>query len=176
MTSIGPGPESVELQLYAPAPTAARWDRVNWDGGQWAAPVWQTIGCDVIEASYARGVTDEAGVLSQSAAGPMDLATLDPNRELDPSNAAGPFFGYVAPGTPIRLRGGAAGAMAGAWTGYIDEATHDVAVQRGRVRCVDAIALLAQAQVPDGDRPAEHAPRAGPRDRRRRGPELDRSR
>ena len=150
MTSIGPGPESVDVQLYAAAPTAARWDRAVWDGGAWGAPAWQSVDCDVIEASYVRGVTDEAGVLSQSAAGPMDLATLDPNRELDPSNADGPYFGAVAPGTPLRLVGGAAGAMVGVWAGYVDEASYDVASQRGRVRCVDAIALLAQTQIPDG--------------------------
>jgi hypothetical protein len=150
MTSIGPGPESVEVQLFAPAPTSSRWDRSNWDGAAWGAPDWQTIGCDVVEATYLRGVTDEAGVLSQSAAGPMDLATLDPLRELDPSNANGPYFGSIAPGTSVRIRGGTAGSMASVWTGWIDEATHDVAVQRGRVRCVDGIAQLAQSQLPDG--------------------------
>jgi hypothetical protein len=149
VTSIGPGPESVELQLYAPSPNAARWDRSTWDGGLWTFSAWQTVACDVVEASYVGGVTDEAGVLSQSGAGPMDLSTLDPNRELDPSNASSPFFGSVAPGTPVKLRGGAAGAMVDVWNGWIDEATHDIATQRGRVRCINAIALLAQAEVPD---------------------------
>jgi hypothetical protein len=149
VTSIGPGPESVDLQLFAPSPTSARWDSATWDGGLWASPSWQTVSCDVNEASFVRGVTDEAGVLSQSASGPMDLSTIDPNRELDPSNADSPFFGSVVPGTAIRLVGGSA-SLAPVWTGWIDEATHDVAAERGRIRCVDGIAQLAQAQLPDG--------------------------
>jgi hypothetical protein len=149
VTSIGPGPESVDVQLYAPAPTGARWDRSSWDGAPWVAAAWQSVDCDVVEAAFVAGVTDEAGVLSQSAAGPMDLATLDPNRELDPSNADGPYFGSIAPGTPLRLLGGS-GAATGVWSGFVDEASYDVASQRGRVRCVDAIAILAQASVPDG--------------------------
>lgn len=149
MTSVGPGPESVDVQLYAPEPSGARWDRSQWDGGLWASPSWQSVDCDVIEASFVRGVTDEAGVLSQSGAGPMDLSTLDPNRELDPANADGPYFGSIAPGAPVRLVGGDPGSFVPVWTGWIDEATHDVATQRGRIRCVDAIAQLAQSSVPD---------------------------
>lgn len=150
MTSVGPGPESVDVQLFAPAPTGARWDRAQWDGGLWAASSWQSVDCDVVEASFVRGVTDEAGVLSQSGAGPMDLSTLDPNRELDPANADGPYFGSIAPGAPLRLVGGTAGSMVPVWTGWIDEATHDVAAQRGRIRCVDAISQLAQTSLADG--------------------------
>lgn len=149
MTSIGPGPESVDVQLFAPSPTSARWDIATWDGASWASAAWQSVDCDVVEASFVRGVTDEAGVLSQSGAGPMDLSTLDPNRELDPSNADGPYFGSIAPGTPIRLLAGAP-SFVGVWAGWIDEATYDVATQRGRVRCIDAVAQLAQAQIPDG--------------------------
>ena len=146
---IGPGPGSVAVELYAPPPTSARWDRATWDGGAWGAPTWQRVDCETVEAAYAFGVSDEAGILSVPDSGPCDLTTYDPDRTLDPSNADSPYFGYVGPGTPIRVRKIGATAHA-AWTGFIDEAEYDVATGRGRIRCVDGIAYLAQAILPAG--------------------------
>ena len=81
--------------------------------------------------------------------GPCDLETFDPDRTLDPSNADSPFFGYVAPGTPIRVRKVGATDVT-AWTGYVDEATYDVAWVAAGIRCVDGIAYLAQADLAKG--------------------------
>jgi hypothetical protein len=146
---IGPGAGSVAVELYAAAPSSGRWDRTTWDGGTWATLAWQRIDCEVVEAHYRYGVTEDAGILSVPDSGPCDLETFDPDRTLDPSNPDSPYFTFVGPGTPIRLRKVGA-TSATAWTGFIDEASYDVASGRGRIRCVDGIAYLAQADLPAG--------------------------
>jgi hypothetical protein len=149
VASIGPGAESVGIQIWAAAPTAARWDRATWDGGVWATLAWQDVGCEVGEATYKWGASSEAGILSSADAGELDLETIDPDRILDPLNAKSPFYGYVKPGTPMRIVGLAPGAIP-AYTAFVDEASYDVASGRGRIRAVDGLAYLAQAQLPDG--------------------------
>lgn len=146
---VGPGPESVDVQLWAVDPLAGKWDRATWDGAYWGSPDWRAVDCEVTEATSRWGVTDEAGILSVVSAGEMDVATYDPLRILDPTNTSSPFYGAVRPGVAIRLRGKAPTDTA-AGTGIIDEATYDVASSRGRIRAIDGIAYLAQAQVPDG--------------------------
>jgi len=149
MVSIGPGAESVGILIWANDPDAARWDRSTWDGAPWGTPAWQSVGCDLTEVAGRWGASSEAGVLSVAEAGGMDLATLDPNRELDPLNTASPYYGAVRPGTPVRLVGlTPAEVIAG--TGFIDTASHDLASSRGRIRAIDGIAYLAQAQLPVG--------------------------
>jgi hypothetical protein len=146
---IGPGPESVVISIYAADPTGARWDQTVWDGGAWAAIGWQSVGCDIGEAVYKWGASAEAGILSVAEAGEIDLRTIDPNRELDPLNTASPYFGYVRPGVPVRIRGTSVAERA-ASTAIIDLASYDLASGRGRIRAIDGIAYLAQAQLPDG--------------------------
>jgi hypothetical protein len=146
---IGPGAESVRIELWAGDPAAGSWDRATWDGGKWAAVTWQSVGCDVGEAVYRWGASQEAGILSLAEAGELDLNTIDPGRHLDPLNTAGPFYGYVKPGSPLRILGLAPSSIV-AWTGYVDEASYDLASGRGRIRAVDTIAYLGQAQLPDG--------------------------
>ena len=147
---IGPGAESVAISIFAADPDAGRWDRDTWDGAVWAAVAWQSVGCDVGEATYKWGASSEAGILSVAAAGEIDLGTIDPNRDLDPLNASSPFYGYVRPGTPLRISGIVPSGTVLAATGFVDEASYDLASARGRIRAVDGIAYLAQAQVPDG--------------------------
>jgi hypothetical protein len=148
--AVGPGAESVLIELYAPEANAPRWDSALWDAAAYPLVGWNPVGCDVLEAAYQYGATDEAGVLSLPQAGQLDLRTRDVARELDPSNSEGPFFGAVVPGTPIRIRSSAAAGDLPAWTGYLDTADYDVATAAGRLAAVDGIAYLAQADVPDG--------------------------
>lgn len=143
-----PGPESVGIALYAVDPSAGKWDRSTWDGTRWGAFVWARVDCQVTEGQARWGATDEAGILSQATAGEVDVATLDPERVLDPINTASPFYGAIRPGTPIRILGLAPGEVVAA-TAIIDEASHDLASGRGRLRAVDGIAYLAQAQLPE---------------------------
>jgi hypothetical protein len=145
---IGPGVESVRISIFAAGPTAARWDRSTWDGAPWANITWREVGCDVGEATLKWGASQEAGILSVAEAGELDLSTIDPDRSLDPLNTASPWYGFVKPGTPVRVEGLTPGPLI-AGTGYIDEVTYDLASGRGRIRAVDGIAYLGQAQVPD---------------------------
>lgn len=146
---VGPGPESVGISLYAVDPNAGKWDKTTWDGGYWGAVKWNRIDCDVTEVTTRWGATDEAGILSLVSAGELDVTTFDPDRTLDPTNAASPFYGAVRPGTPVRVVGLAPGEIV-AGTAIIDDATYDLAAAAGRIRAVDGIAYLGQAQVPDG--------------------------
>jgi hypothetical protein len=147
--SIGPGAESVGVELYAAATVDSRWDRAVWDGQKWDAPTWQAVECEVLEAVYRWGASSEAGVLSVAEAGAMDLRTYDPERLLDPLSQSSPFFGSIRPGTPVRLVGKVPGTIA-AWTGFLDEADHELGSSTGRLRAVGAIAYLAQAELADG--------------------------
>jgi hypothetical protein len=150
LTSIGPGPESVTISIYASGGDSGRWDHSTWDGGLWGSPSWQSVGCDVGEATYKWGASDEAGVLSVAAAGEIDVQTIDPDRVLDPLNASSPYYGAIRPGTPLRISGvGSTGEILAA-TGFIDEASHELSTSTGRIRAVDGLAYLAQAKVPDG--------------------------
>jgi hypothetical protein len=145
----GPGPGSVAIEIFAPGVSSAKWDRAAWDGAPWTTLAWQRVDCDVTEAVYRYGVTDETGILSAPDAGPCDLSTFDPNRSLDPSNETGPYFTYIGPGTPVRITKVGATSIP-AWSGFIDEVSYDVASMRGRIRAVDAVAYVAQADVPAG--------------------------
>ena len=103
----------------------------------------------MLSADYQSGASSEAGVLSVPDAGAIDLRTYDPDRLLDPLATESPFFGSIRPGTPIRLVGKVPGVLP-AWTGYLDEGRYELATATGRLRAVDGIAYLAQAEVPDG--------------------------
>lgn len=146
---IGPGPESVGVLLWAAGADTARWDRSTWDGGRWGAAAWRAVGCDVGEVQLTWGASSEAGILSVADAGELDAMTIDPERELDPLNAASPYYGSVRPGTPIRLVGYAPDEIAVA-TAYVDEVSFDLASSRGRIRALDGISYLAQSQLPAG--------------------------
>lgn len=146
---IGPGAESVGVSLWAADPLGGRWDRATWDGATWSSPDWRAVGCDVEEATYRSGASEEAGILSLAAAGELDLSTIDPARELDPLNTSSPYYGAVRPGSPIRIVGYSPTERI-ACTALIDEVTYDVASQRGRIRAIDGIAYLAQAQLAAG--------------------------
>jgi hypothetical protein len=143
--SVGPGAESVRIEIYAAAGTA-KWDSAHWDGDTWSVASWQYVSCQVVEADYQSGVSQEAGILSVPDAGALDLRTYDPDRILDPLATSSPIFGAVRPGTPIRITNAQGNA---AWQGFIDEARYELATATGRIRGVDGIALLAQAEVPD---------------------------
>src|SRR6188768_921073 len=140
--SIGPGAESVRILLWAADAHGGRWDTATWDGATWSAPGWQSVGCDVSEATYRWGASSESGILSIAEGGELDISTIDPRRELDPLNTASPYYGAVAPGTPIRIVGDVPAEMIAA-TAYIDSATYSLGAGTGRIRAIDAIAYAS---------------------------------
>jgi hypothetical protein len=147
--SIGPGSESVGIEIYTAASVVNRWQRAVWSGDRWANPQWQAVECEVLEAEYRTGAGTESGVLSTAEAGQLDLRTYDPERLLDPMNTASPYFGAIKPGTPVRLMGKVPTPLP-AWSGFLDEGRYQLASQQGRLRALDAIANLAQAELAEG--------------------------
>lgn len=146
--SIGPGAESVGIELYTASTVVNRWQRAIWDGDHWANPQWQAIGCEVLAGEFRTGAGTEAGVLSVADAGALDVHTYDPGRLLDPLAAGSPYFGAIKPGTPLRLVGLVPSSMP-AWTGYLDEGRYELASAEGRLRALDGIAYLAQTELPE---------------------------
>jgi len=149
--SIGPGAESITIELWAISDEGARWDHDIWDGPHgWAgAESWVAVDCQVAEASWRWGASDAFGILSVAEPSELDLNTYDPARVLDPMNAASPVYGYVKPGVPLRVLGLAPDPVIAA-TVMIEEATYDLATGTGRIRAVGPIGSLAQVQLAEG--------------------------
>ena len=148
--AIGPsGSTTVALELYAAATASSRWDQAIWDGDRWQTAAWQAIECQVVEADWQTLCSSEAGILSTPDAGALDLRTYDPDRILDPLNNASPLWGAIRVGTPIRLVAETPASMP-VWSGFVDEGRFELASSTGRIRAVDAIATLAQTDVPEG--------------------------
>lgn len=147
--SIGPGVESVVVELYAPASTVNRWDRAVWDVDHWDAPAWHPVDCQVLEVQARYGASSEAGILSQPVAGACDLKLYDPDRLLDPLSSTTPYAGAIRAGTPVRVTGLAPDPRP-AWAGFLDSATHELSDSTGTIRAVSAIAYLAQAELAEG--------------------------
>jgi hypothetical protein len=108
--TFGPGSDSVAVQVLAPPAGASRWDQALWGPalpgqGIWSDLEWQTVDCQVTDAAWTWACQRDVGILSVSEAGSLDIATFDPDRQLDPSNVTGPFFRQVRPGTAIRILG-----------------------------------------------------------------------
>lgn len=148
--AIGPGPESVAISIYAGDPGGGDWDEVNWDAGVWAGFAWLDVGCQVLEAVSRWGSAQEFGVLTLADAGELDLSTYDPDRILDPLNDDSPLFGALVPGRPVRVNAQLPAGQNIVGAGFIDSAEYDLASGRGRIRAVDGVAMLAQAQIAEG--------------------------
>lgn len=174
--TFGPGSDSVAVQVLAPPAGASRWDQALWGPalpgqGIWSDLEWQTVDCQVTDAAWTWACQRDVGILSVSEAGSLDIATFDPDRQLDPSNVTGPFFRQVRPGTAIRILGPNLVTIAitgpvvtpfdlgpedlsPVWSGWVDELTYDVASETGRLRCTDPIALMSQTAYRDAGLPS----------------------
>jgi hypothetical protein len=87
-----------------------------------------------------------AGILARTVADVGQVETYDPDRVLDPGNAASPWAPYIAPDTPIRLshRGSVIR------TGLIESVAYGHDQQVGRIRITSDIGKAKRAMVPSG--------------------------
>lgn len=119
------------------------------------ADPWQAITCQVFGAGWNRGSDSDRGVFALPEAGEASVFLVDPDRDLDPANAAGVFFGAIDVGVPFRIS--LAGAVA--FTGRIETIHHELVPSNGiplaRINAVDPIAKLASVQADWTALPAE---------------------
>jgi hypothetical protein len=106
----------------------------------WVGPAWNEIACDVTAVSLTWGVDEATGAIASPAAGQWQLATYDPDRELDPSNDSSPYASMLVPRTPIRLVS-PGGATLG--TAFLDVVEHSEYEHVGHLEAIDAIGELA---------------------------------
>jgi hypothetical protein len=89
----------------------------------WTATAgWHPITCTVLGAGWSSGAQANGGVLTLPDAGSLTVVAMDPARELDPTNAAGPLAGRIGIGLPVGIVFGDAPA----WTGWLDGITHEL--------------------------------------------------
>ena len=141
-----PEPAGVLLEIYAHAPGAARWDVAKWDEAVWGTGGWRDVTPYGITVDIDWGSRrPELGILSTPDAASWNVEYYDPDRVLDPSNDAGPYFGDLIPFLPIRVshRGTVVRR------GYASVISHNYSDPgRGGMRGADNISVLANAMVP----------------------------
>lgn len=112
-----------------------------------ATAEWNDITCSVLGAGWQRGASADRGVLTVPDAGQATAYFIDPARELDPANAAGPYAGVIDIGARFRV------LLEGkpAFSGRIDTIEHDFepptpgyeGVPLARIAATDVIARMA---------------------------------
>lgn len=96
----------------------------------------------------AKSVTGRSSRYDAPTAGTLTVNLEDPDRELDPTNEAGPWYGAIEARRPITLASrwtlGGTVVDVPEWSGYIDDITGDYRSTTGRVTitAVDLIGLL----------------------------------
>lgn len=138
-------PAHAILEIYVGDPLGARWDEALWDVDTWAGSGWVDVTPQGVFAVVSWGVDrPERGILADTVAGTWEVATFDPERILDPSNADSPYVGFLVPGLPIRLSHRSRIIR----TGIVQTMRYTFSSGTGRIRATDKVALAAQATVP----------------------------
>jgi hypothetical protein len=134
------------IELYGPSAFSPfNWDTAKWDGpSKWYGDQWNSVDCQITEAAITWGADAASGVLTQSAAGQILCTTYDPNRLLDPGNAASVFKSLLKEGTKIRLTYLGSPLR----EGRLSSVVHSRADNTGRIEGLDAIGQLAAAETP----------------------------
>ncbi len=104
---------------------------------------WADITDRVTSVQISRGRSRQ---LDQFNAGVCTIVARNDDRELDPSNTAGTYFGGLLPRRPVRIKANSETLFAG----YVDDINlgYDTAdAGSATFMCVDAFSLLAQASL-----------------------------
>jgi hypothetical protein len=78
----------------------------GWSGSAETVGPWRAIECQTMGASWTRGSGQYRGLLCAPEDGQANLILFDPERDLDPGNTAGIYYGQIDVGCDIRLRFG----------------------------------------------------------------------
>ena len=90
--------------------------------GAASTTTWSAITCQVFGLGWARGATEDRGVLAVPEAGSCAAYLIDPNRDLDPGNSSGAYAGVIDVGARFRIT--LAGVVA--FVGRIENIEHDL--------------------------------------------------
>lgn len=100
---------------------------------------WSEVTCELLGGAWGWGASAPLGPLTETEAGRMRLTFLDPDRLYDPSNTASPYVGVLHVGLPIRVLVDGSPA----WTGVLDEWSHDQGALTSLLQAIDPIGALA---------------------------------
>jgi hypothetical protein len=119
------------------------------DGPYVLSPTWTDVTDDVRGMEINRGFDDDWNLVATGSASVI-LSNL--NRDYDPFNTAGPYYGNLLPRRQIRIRATHGGTTYDVFRGYVDgwpatwtDAGFDSTVT---LSCFDALDLLASAPMP----------------------------
>jgi hypothetical protein len=112
---------------------------------------WQPLTCQVFGLGWSRGATEDRGIMSVPESGQLVAYFIDPERDLDPDNAAGAYAGAIDIGARLRVTAG--GVVA--FTGRIDQIAHDLnppprnaaGMALARIAAVDGVAAAASVEA-----------------------------
>ena len=112
---------------------------------------WVDVTEYVSEASTFRGRSSE---FDEYQSGTAKIHLRNDQRQFDPLNSEGPFYGRLLPDVPIRIRGiEEDGTSHSIWVGAIDgwPATYAQGASNGEVQlnCTDLFKILAERPMPD---------------------------
>jgi hypothetical protein len=88
---------------FGPVNLAIEFRSRGWSGSAETFGTWHEITCQTIGASWTRGSPEHRGLLNFPENGQASLVLIDPERELDPGNSAGPWYGQIDVGSDVRL-------------------------------------------------------------------------
>lgn len=115
----------------------------GWSGSAETVGPWRAIECMVMGASWARGSGEFRGLLGYPEQTQASLTLADPERDLDPKNTAGIYYGQIDVGADLRLRFGGRQVF----IGRITSLSHEFRVRSG----AEAVAIASiQAQSYQG--------------------------
>jgi hypothetical protein len=142
---------NIHIDIWGPDAEPARWDSAVWDGASWVFEYWQEITQYCQNVRFGWGMDDGSqGVLGQVAANAWTVWTYDPDRVLDPANDASTLHSALRPGVHMQVRydDGVNGFVLK--EGSIDSISYSIQEQRGQIRVVDRVSMMAQAKIPAG--------------------------
>lgn len=142
---------NARVEIWGPDIEPARWDIATWDNATWVDEAWRDITPQVQNVRCGWGMDDGSqGILGQAAANAWTVYTYDPERLLDPANDSSSLHSVLRPGTHVQFRFDDGVNAVVIKEGSIDNIAYSIEEQRGQIRIVDRIGMMANAKIPAG--------------------------
>lgn len=139
-------PGGMLLEIYVNLPGGPRWGVARWGEDVWGASGWVNVTPEGVTVTVNWGTRRaDLGILATVDAATWAIDTYDPDRDLDPANASSPYAGELLPGLPVRISHHGTEVR----RGHVESLGYSLATDSGYIRVTDAIARLANADVPD---------------------------